>query len=205
MGASDCELLRQGWLAQPANAWSSAAYLVAAAYVLTRRVPAGRLPPVTLAGAVALALVALGSAAYHGPQPAWADAAHDASISALLVVVLLHAAGSGVRRLGGVLLIVATGVAVTGMAMAAPGVAPAVHGGLAVAVAAEELARRRRRAGPRTVTDRVALAALGLGAALFVLGRTGGPLCWPMSPFQPHAGWHVATAVAAAATLARRP
>lgn len=198
MGGSDCELLRDSWLAQPANAWSSTAYLAAAAYLVIRRSPVNTLRSVTVVGAVALVLVSFGSVAYHGPQPAWADAAHDASIAALLVVVILHAAGTGVGRLGGMLLAAAVGVVV-----AAPGLVAAVHGALAVAVAAVELRRRRRRTIPPSVAARVAVAALGLGAALFVLGRTGAPLCWPSSLAQPHAGWHVATAVAAAAALGR--
>ncbi len=192
MGGSDCELLRDGWLAQPANAWSSLAYLLAAAWVLRRdRHGAAGL------GAAALATVAVGSAAYHGPQPAGAEVVHDASITALLVALLLNAAEREVRRPAVVLL--AVGVGVTAVAPALDG---AVHAGLAVAVAVAEVRRRRRRTGPPSTADRVAIVALAVGAALFALGRTGGPLCRPASVLQPHAGWHVATAVAAAAALA---
>lgn len=199
MGGSDCELLGDGWLAQPANAWSSAAYLAAAAYVLARWASADRRPSVPLAGALALALVAVGSFAYHGPQPGWATAAHDASISALLVMVLLHATGTGLRRLGLLVLVLAVGPVVV-----APGLDLIVNGVLAFTVGAVELRRRRRRTIPPSAAGRVAAVALALGSVLFVLGRTGAPLCTPTSPVQPHAGWHVATAVAAAAALGRR-
>src|SRR5687767_14429072 len=94
-------------------------------------------------------------------------------------------------------------VATAGLVLAPLGLVPAVHGALAVAIGAAELRRRRRRTSPPSVADRVTVAALGLGAALFVLGRTGAPLCSPASPAQPHAGWHVATALAAAAALGR--
>ena len=88
MGGSDCEALHGGWLAQPINAWSSVAYLVAAVYVLIRRLrtPATS-PPMLVPGGVALAAVFVGSFAFHGPQPSWAGPAHDASIAALLLVV----------------------------------------------------------------------------------------------------------------------
>ena len=41
-----------------------------------------------------------------------------------------------------------------------------------------------------------AATALAVGLALHVAGRTGRPLCRPDSPLQPHAAWHVLSAVA---------
>ena len=101
MGGSDCELLHAGWLAQPVNAWSSGAYLAAAIWLLVswwrRRLLPASVPPALLPGAIALAAVAFGSFAFHGPQPAWARVVHDASIAVLLVVV---AAALELRRRG---------------------------------------------------------------------------------------------------------
>jgi hypothetical protein len=81
LGASDCEALRDGWLAQPVNTLSSVAYLVAGAYVLRRGGP--RLP------ALALAAVGVGSVLYHGPMTPGAGLAHDGSIVALAATVPL--------------------------------------------------------------------------------------------------------------------
>jgi hypothetical protein len=81
LGASDCEALRDGWLAQPVNALSSVAYVVAGAYVLRRGGP--RLP------ALALAAVGVGSVLYHGPMTPGAGLAHDGSIVALAATVPL--------------------------------------------------------------------------------------------------------------------
>src|SRR5918997_6562834 len=100
MGGADCELIRDGWLAQPVNAWSSAAFLVAAAWVAARR--GGDVVAVG-----ALALVAVGSVAYHGPQPGWAEAVHDVSIVLLLGVVLLRIVEPGWRRPAAVITVVA--------------------------------------------------------------------------------------------------
>lgn len=81
LGASDCEALRDGWLAQPVNTLSSLAYIVAGAYLWHRRRDAAR------AVAVALAAVGVGSVLYHGPGPAGAELAHDGSIVALVAAV----------------------------------------------------------------------------------------------------------------------
>src|SRR5690606_43658 len=78
LGASDCEALRVGWLAQPANTVSSLAYVVAAAAVLWRGGP--RVP------AVALGIVGLGSVLYHGPMSPGAETVHGGSILAMLAV-----------------------------------------------------------------------------------------------------------------------
>ena len=145
MGGADCELLGDGWLAQPVNAWSSLAYAAAALWV-----GGWRRGAVGAVGAAALLLAALGSVAYHGPQPGWAEPVHDTSI-----VVLV--------------------------------------GAVAFALVVDR----------RWVPPPLAVAALAVGVALYVLGRTDGPLCSPSSLVQLHAGWHVATAVAAAAVLGR--
>ncbi|HYH48864.1 MAG TPA: hypothetical protein VEG38_04880, partial [Acidimicrobiia bacterium] len=45
---------------------------------------------VLLPAGSALAAVGIGSFAYHGPQPEWAKAAHDASIIGLALVIIGH-------------------------------------------------------------------------------------------------------------------
>jgi hypothetical protein len=81
LGASDCEALRDGWLAQPVNTLSSVAYVVAGAYVLRRGGPR--------ASALALAAVGVGSVLYHGPMPPGAELVHDGSILVLAATVPL--------------------------------------------------------------------------------------------------------------------
>jgi hypothetical protein len=156
LGASDCEAIGEGVLAQPAAAISSLAFVGAAAWLLRRLPPdqPDRGLAATYAGLVAL--VGVGSVAYHGPQPAGAELAHDVPI---LLAGLTGVAVPVARRLRG---------------------RPALgRGGTAAAATAG--------------------AALAVGVASYVLGRSGGPLCDPESLLQPHAVWHVATAVAAAA------
>jgi hypothetical protein len=86
LGASDCEGLRSGWLAQPANAVSSFAYVVAGALLLWRSRRPSVESGVLLTGAAGMIGVGIGSIAYHGPQPGWARLAHEGSVVALVLL-----------------------------------------------------------------------------------------------------------------------
>lgn len=168
LGGSDCELLRSGWLAQPANAVSAAAFLAVGVWVVWFGCRTGTHRAALVVGAGALVAVGAGSIVYHGPQPGWARPLHDGSIAVLIVVdaVLFGAA----------------------------------------------MAQRRATAAARAAWKQ---AAVWMAVALvsFVAGRTGGWLCDPASPLQPHALWHVLSAVglgwlalgSAQATPAARP
>lgn len=74
-GHSDCERVVGAALAQPVLAVTSLAYVAAGMAVLcwAMRVRA----PLAGAAGVALVAVGAGSFAYHGPQPSWAELAHD--------------------------------------------------------------------------------------------------------------------------------
>jgi hypothetical protein len=156
LAGSDCERLRSGWLAQPANAVSSLAYLTIGVWLLWRGRRAGAHRSGLVAGGVAMVGVGVGSFAYHGPQPGWAHLAHDASAAWLTLVVIgqigWRLAKAGDRRL-----------AVAGLK------APAV--------------------------------CLGVALLAYVAGRTGSSLCHPAALWQPHAGWHVLSAVGAGSAL----
>jgi hypothetical protein len=70
-----------------------------------------------------------------------------------------------------------------------------------VALMAAAAWRRRRLPRPPAL----ALVALAAAGILNLLGRTGAPLCRPDSLPQPHAAWHVLTAVAVAVWLTTWP
>ncbi len=95
LGLSDCEQISAGWLAQPANAVSSLAFVPAGAWVMSRaRALSGWRRGEMVAVGAALVANGVGSFAYHGPQPGWAPIAHDGPIVA---VVALLAANEAVR------------------------------------------------------------------------------------------------------------
>ena len=209
LGAGDCERLHDGLVAQPVNTASALAYLLAAAW-LARSARRHR-DPAALALGCAAAWAGVGSGDFHGPGSPAARWLHDAGLAAAVSFVAVHdlAGPAGARRR-----VVPAWAAVAGaggvLLALAPGAGGALAGALGVAVAAGEVAARRRRAGwsPRQRTAwRAGVAALAVGAACWWLGRTGGPLCDPDSPLQPHAAWHLLTAFALAAwgTAALRP
>ncbi|OBK81903.1 hypothetical protein [Mycobacterium sp. 1164985.4] len=95
IGGSDCERIRDAFLAQPVLALTSLMYvgagLAALCWALRGRARA--------AGAVGAALVAVGvgSFVYHGPQPPWAGPVHDWPI-AVLAAACVVALVQGARR-----------------------------------------------------------------------------------------------------------
>lgn len=198
MGGSDCERIGHGFLAQPTNALSSIAYVVAGVF-LVQRALARRTGPVSLAYGVLVVGIGIGSAAYHGPMPAWGRFAHDASIAAVLAFV----AGIDIARARGVTArsgFVIFGVLLGGSAITlavVPDASNALDAVLVAAAVVGELMVARSSsagaAGARWVWL-VGAMALTVGVALNALGRTDGPLCDPSSPFQLHAVWHVITA-----------
>jgi peptidoglycan/LPS O-acetylase OafA/YrhL len=76
-GASDCEALSSGLLAQPVATLSSLAFAAAAAW-LAARLPAR---PAAVAYAGLVGLVGAGSVLYHGPQWPGAELLHDVAIA----------------------------------------------------------------------------------------------------------------------------
>jgi hypothetical protein len=157
MAESDCEQLRSGWLAQPANAISSAAFAVVGCWLLWQSREAGTRRGFLVVVGLAMVGTSVGSVAYHGPQPSWAHVVHDGST--LVVVALItgatmwHLIDASTRRL-----------ALNAWKAAAP------------------------------------WAVLAIAA--YVAGRSGSPLCRPASIWQPHAAWHVFSALGLA-TAAR--
>jgi hypothetical protein len=159
MGATDCERIGTGWLAQPANAVSSLAYVAVGGWLLRRAVEQGAERGLFVTTGTALAAVGLGSAGFHGPQPSWAGPAHDAAIAGLVVALGGHAVWRLARKRG------------------------------------------RRAAAAAARTWGVAAACGAVGVAAYVTGRTGGLLCRPESLWQPHAVWHVISALGLGAAV----
>jgi len=97
LAGSDCEWIGQGWLAQPANAVSSAAFLVVGCWLLVRA-RKSRNPGVLLSSAAAMIAVGVGSIAYHGPQPDWAGLVHSWSVFGLAAALVLQTFGLLARQ-----------------------------------------------------------------------------------------------------------
>ncbi len=99
LGSTDCERIRSGPIAQPVNTITSVAFVAAAGVTALRsrrRGAAYGVQEITYSSL--LALVGIGSVAFHGPQPPGAKVLHDAPIAGLLALAL---ATPLVRRAGG--------------------------------------------------------------------------------------------------------
>ena len=88
IGESDCETIRDGLLAQPINAATSFAYVLAGV-VLWLRLPQQERWRTGGLYALLLALVGAGSVVYHGPQTPGARIMHDAPIPALVALIVV--------------------------------------------------------------------------------------------------------------------
>ena len=90
LGASDCERLGAGLLAQPVNAITGLGIVLAGGVLVARalRSPPRRVEPLVFGTSVVAA--GLGSVLYHGPQPSHAEAVHDLSILAVLSQVAFY-------------------------------------------------------------------------------------------------------------------
>lgn len=101
-GLSDCEQISGGWLAQPVNAVSSLAFVPAGAWVLSRaRGLVGRRRWEMVGIGAALVANGVGSFAFHGPQPSWAEPAHDGPIVVVIALLAANEAALVLERRAG--------------------------------------------------------------------------------------------------------
>jgi hypothetical protein len=202
LAGSDCERLSGGWWAQPANATSSAAYAVVGVWLLHRAVTSPASRALFAAAGFGLVAVGLGSVAYHGPQPAWARAAHDGSIVALLAVLVVRNVWLLARHrlrfaaaYGAPCLAIVPGLGLAGedrLLLVTLVVAGVVGVSL---IHCLWLADWPERAMTRRMWSSAA-AVMGVAVVAYAAGRTSSSFCWPDSLWQPHALWHIASAVA---------
>ena len=200
MGGSDCEHIGQGLLAQPANTLSSLAYVLAGLLILGRAAvarPGARVAPAVYA--VTVVGVGIGSAAFHGPMPAWGRFGHNLSIAAVLAFVIGYdvALARGASANTGLAMFVAITGACAIVLAVSPDVSNALDAVLVIGAVVAEIGVSRTAAGRATADGRLwilIVGAVAIGAFLNALGRTDAPLCQPDSPVQLHALWHVLTA-----------
>ncbi len=195
-------------LLEPANAWSSLAFLAAGIWIALRARRAAARRTELVVYAVAVASNALGGVLYHGT--AWSKArwVHDLAILAVLgFIAVFDVARRLERPTAWTMRVYALVLAVSGILMAAVpdsgyGLFAIVGAGAVVGELLEyrhELPALRHDGITARRAARVAVSVvLLLGATAFWVGRGGAPLCRPASAFQWHAVWHVLAAVAMA-------
>lgn len=204
-----CEQVVDGFLREPVSAWSSLAFVLAGVLieVLARRRrragerdPDGPLggvvEPPSLTYALLVAGIGVGSVVQHGPNPAWADLAHDLPLLATLALIVADAVAdlAGRHRQW------------WWWALPTALLAPVIHwlpdqgdmsqGVVATMAVLVNLERARRRPALRRPIGWT-VVLLGVGGVLQLASRPGRPLCFPDSSWWfPHAIWHVLVAAA---------
>ena len=198
IGESDCEHIGSGFLAQPVNSVSSLAFVVfgVVVWLSVRHKDGSERVNRFLFGGLLVA-TGVGSVMFHGPQGSASHFLHDATflvaLVALLAMNLAGVFGWATQRKWAIFGL-STGV-VTAILLIWPGSTNIIAGVVVLALVGADIVMHRL-ASVRQPWWGVSVAAIGFAVLLFVLGRTGGPLCDSDSIFQGHALWHVLSAAA---------
>ncbi|MEA3501414.1 MAG: hypothetical protein U9R47_01460 [Actinomycetota bacterium] len=198
LGAGDCEALGDGWLIQPAAAWTSLAYaVVGIVLMMSATSSSDRERTLRIAFSLLLIGTGIGSFLYHGPQPAIAEFAHDITFLAALwfLVILNPALPYGLRRTWAWAAFAAVSATIVIVLVLFPASTNVLTGISVVALIVSDLLMHRIGG----INGRWYAAALTLFAAALLfnaLGRTGASTCAPDDVIQFHGLWHVLSAVA---------
>jgi predicted membrane channel-forming protein YqfA (hemolysin III family) len=198
LGTGDCEVIGDGVLRQPVNAWSSLAFtVVGIAIAWYARSAEGRERWAAAMFAAALIVTGFGSFLFHGPQDFGAQFLHDVSfLAALWVLIVVNLGGASGVGITTMPLADAGGIGLIGLALAVD--APLTNAISAVLIGGVVVIDvvLWRKAPPRPGWYATAIGALVIAVSLFLAGRTGSPLCDSHGLLQAHAGWHIFAAVA---------
>lgn len=190
------------------DTWLSADAVTSLAFVLAGSgvVVAGRAGRSSWTYGILIAATGIGSVIQHGPDPGWADLAHDLPIVALLAYLAVDAAADVTgRRLDARWWTVPTLVLLP-LIVVAPLAADAAQGAMAAVAVGLSLRRAWLRPGTRA-TILVAMSLLAVGGAIGTSTRPGMPLRELAVPVPGHGIWHVLAAAALwwlAAVVGRR-
>jgi hypothetical protein len=195
-----CEAIRGHGIKQPANAWSSLAFVVVAVIVLARwaRKPSNSKAAYPLLYAFALTVVGFGSAYFHATLSFRGQFADVFGMYLVATFALLYSIDRlrGLSRTALVSGYIATNAVLAMLLYWVPVVRRLAFALLIVAVLFVEILIRRKEHASATRHLSIAAAIMGLAFVLWILDFTR-TLCRPESWIQGHAVWHVLGALAA--------
>jgi len=197
IGESDCETIGSGVFAQPINAASSLSFSVigvAAVWWATR--VEGNERVVRIVFGVLMMLTGAGSVMFHGPQGTGSQFGHDVTflVTVWFVAVINIAEANGWKRSVEWGTFVAGGLVLSLALVLSPGLTNVLMVATVISLVASDVVLHRR-GRVRTWWYVVSLVTIAVAVAMFLLGRTGAPLCDPDSLFQGHGLWHVLAAI----------
>lgn len=194
-----CEAIRDSLIRQPANTWSSLAFVIAALFVALRMRSSGR-ARAALPGAeawlfiAALAFVGFGSALYHARLTFLGQVLDVSGMYFVATFILLHRLGPrfGLPPTGSVAAFVTANAALMAAQVTTPSLRRVAFGVLLGAALIVEW--RASRLGRAWLLRGTALMVLAF--VIWILDRER-VLCAPESLLQGHAVWHILGAIAA--------
>jgi len=198
IGESDCETIGSGFLAQPINAISSLAFAViglAAMWWATR--VQGNERVVRVVFGVLMVLTGAGSVMFHGPQGPGSQFGHDVTflVTVWFVAVVNVAVTLRWKRAFSWALIIVGGLVISLALVLSPGLTNVLMVVTVILLVISDVTLHRK-GRVRTRWYVASLVAIIAAVVMFLLGRTGAPLCDPDSLFQGHGVWHLLGAVA---------
>lgn len=198
IGESDCEEIHDGILTQPINAVTSLAFSVVGIVIIgaATRVE-GHERAVRIVFGSLLVATGLGSFLFHGPQPAASQFLHDITFLAtlwLLAFMNLSDTSGWWRSLSWAGFAVGT-AAVAVMLLAFPGSTNFLAGALLIVLVGSDVLIHVK-SGVVGWWYTTSIVAVAIAVGLFILGRSGSPLCDPDALWQGHGGWHILAAAA---------
>ena len=197
IGESDCETIGSGVFAQPINAVSSLSFSVigvAAIWWATR--VEGNERVVRIVFGVLMVLTGAGSVMFHGPQGTGSQFGHDVTflVTVWFVAVINTAQAYGWRRSVEWGTFVVGGLVLSLALVLSPGLTNVLMVATVISLVVSDIVLHRRgRLSSWWYV--VSLVTIAVAVAMFLLGRTGAPLCDPDSLFQGHGLWHVLAAI----------
>lgn len=198
MGGSDCESIGDGFLAQPVNAVSSLTFSIIGVVSIwwAMRVE-GNERAVRIVFGLLMVFTGAGSVMFHGPQGPGSQFGHDVTflVTVWFVAIINIAETLRWKRVAEWGVIAAGGLALSVVLVLAPGLTNVLMVATVISLIVSDVILHRR-GRVRTRWYVASLVALVAAVAMFLLGRTGGPLCEPDSLFQGHGMWHLLGALA---------
>ncbi|MCL1587539.1 MAG: ceramidase domain-containing protein [Actinomycetia bacterium] len=197
IGESDCETIGSGVFAQPINAVSSLSFSVigvAAIWWATR--VEGNERVVRIVFGVLMVITGAGSVMFHGPQGTGSQFGHDVTflVTVWFVAVINIAEANRWKRSVEWVAFVAGGVILSLALVLSPGLTNVLMVATVISLVVSDIVLHRRgRLSSWWYV--VSLVTIAVAVAMFLLGRTGAPLCDPDSLFQGHGLWHVLAAI----------
>jgi hypothetical protein len=194
-----CEGLREGLVRQPANTWSSLAFVLAALWMAVRiRREGGMRTTLSAPNAwlfvASVSMVGLGSAFYHASLTFMGQVLDVSGMYLVATFILFHRLGPrwGISPLGTVVGFALVNAALMAAQVTTPSLRRVVFGVLLVGA----LALEWRSSGEGRKWLETGAGLMALAFLIWIVDRER-LLCAPDSPLQGHAVWHLLSAAAA--------